>query len=100
MKLHVEVTQEDIDLGCRMDTTGAKGGCMVFRAVQRRFEGAFDGWIGYSNIHFYDRAKNEIEVPLPIAVSAAIVAFDGKGHVEPFAFDLELPDELLTESRI
>ena len=95
MKVHVKVTQEDIDKGCRGEPYGANGGCMVWRALDRATEGALDGLVVGTNGFDYHGALWRT-VPFPPHVGEKIERFDAGGHVEPFAFDIDLPTEALT----
>lgn len=94
VKLHVEVTQDDIAFGCVADSDGSDaGGCMVYRAFQRATEGAFGTVrVVYSGIELgADRRY------LPFrdrTIGRRIRRFDAAVKVKPFAFDLELPDAL------
>lgn len=96
MKLHVEVTQEDIDLGCVGDPWGERGGCMVHRAFMRATEGAFP-YIGVSSggVNIYSGPQINAEVvnglDFPAGVGARIARFDGGLTVKPFSFDIDIP---------
>lgn len=91
MKITIDVTQEDIDLGCRAEPYGENGGCMVWRALSRATEGALDGLVvgtygadfnvpgGYQTIRFSDQVSDRIR------------DFDSGRAVEPFSFDIDLP---------
>jgi len=99
MQIHVEVQQEDIDQGCKSDTDGTHGGCMVWRAFMRSTEGAFDG-INVESSEIESWGENEKGVfdllwctDLPDRVEKRIYAFDTGKPVKPFAFDLDLPIE-------
>jgi len=95
MKLHVDVLQEDIDQGCEADTTGWRGGCMVWRAFQRATEGAFTSdevRVVYTGIALNGRRI----ATLPKRVSREIKRFDELQKVEPFDFYIDLSDELLS----
>lgn len=95
MRLHVEVTQDDIDKGVR-HTPNA---CMVAYAFGRATEGA---WSTCLVAPRWDYAKDQYEwvietedfvAPLTNEVGRKIAKWDAKLPVEPFAFDLDLPIE-------
>ena len=104
MKITVNVTQEDIDLGCKTDKIGAHGGCMVWRAFQRCTEGAFPfAVVDWEGVYIYDSLKDAQEdeeeihneraklfASMPPFVEDRIRMFDNAVRVEPFAFDIEL----------
>ncbi len=93
MKLHVEVTQDDIDNGVKCDAIGARGGCMIYRAFQRATEGAFpDVAAGPRNIVIF--SERSVLAKLPHDHLDQMLRFDAGHHVSPFVFDLELPDSL------
>lgn len=101
MRLHVEVTQEDIDKGCPGDPDGERGGCMIWRAFIRVTKGAFSAvHVGWDAIE--SKPKGSYLEPFWYSetdqkfIEDRISAFDSGKPVEPFAFDLELPDELLS----
>jgi len=96
MKLHIEVTQEDISDGER----GCGDRCMVWRAITRLLPdsppdfcgaGRRDGsgaWVEWR------REDGYVSVDLPDSVGKEMTIWDNGGYVRPFSFDLDLPDEL------
>ena len=91
MRLHVEVTQDDIDKGCKTDAIGANGGCMVWLAFQRATEGAFDQvTVNYEAITVRSGAHRH-GLPTGGGVWSKIWHFDQGHKVKPFAFDVEIP---------
>lgn len=104
MKVHVEVTQEDIDNGVR----GLADSCMVALAFNRATEGAF-GQVYVSRSGIITDGL-DLRVKAPAWVGKRISYWDWgrwvNGWVDgearltnvpaktrPFAFDLDLPDE-------
>lgn len=72
MRIKIDVTQDDIDQGCRFDAFGDRGGCMVHRAFMRATEGAFDR-VGVNShcVHWgYPVELFSFEIDIPIGVSA------------------------------
>ncbi len=89
MKVHVEVTQEDIDQGCPYDPYGDKGGgCMVYRALMRATEGALTGLGVHSHGANWDVGYVMWDDQLHVVRS--IDDFDDRKPVAPFAFDIEV----------
>ena|ERR1041385_4112964 len=103
MKLTIDVTQEDIDLGCRIDTTGVKGGCMVWRAFNRCTEGSFPYFqVEYGDIHIFDNLEvlqegylSRVDIELPEDLEDKIRSFDQGNPVQPFSFEIELPESII-----
>lgn len=105
MKLTIDVTQEDIDLGCKVDTTGKMGGCMIWRAFNRCTEGSFPFFrVNYESIVTYSDfdqmisdapwgMKYDQKFDLPNFLRNAIEDFDHGIPVEPFSFEVEIPQE-------
>lgn len=94
MKITVDVTQEDIAEGCRADGLGRRGGCMVWRAFQRATEGAFPrAHVGSGDIMLdvLDVHTCGPYAKFPEFVADRIEAYDHDMHVEPFAFDIDIP---------
>lgn len=101
MKLTIDVTQEDIDLGCKVDTTGDRGGCMVWRAFNRCTEGSFPVTrVLYENIHIYEDWDQMMrdnygtagkQISLPPDVMPKIQRFDKGLPVKPFSFEVDIP---------
>lgn len=99
MKLTIDVTQEDIDLGCRYDTSGAKGGCMVHKAFNRCTEGSFPFFeVEYTEIRIFNSMESmqdgfisELEIDLPEFVEDKIRDFDLGEPVQPFSFEVDIP---------
>lgn len=102
MKLHIEVTQEDIAEGQRNSGVG----CMVYRAFMRATEGAYGVVRVHSNaIGIYDDATEDdqptLEALLPVWVRKRIRRWDRGNYnwqteewerprTRPFAFDTEV----------
>jgi len=91
MKLRVDVTQEDIANGRKRNPSA----CMVARAINRASEGMLQaqvcyehGWLGPE----LDGAS--VKLPLKDSVKQLVVMFDQGMVVQPFSFELELPEGL------
>ena len=85
MKLTIEVTQEDIDLGCKQETKA----CMVWRAVNRCTEGSLENLsVGYGYIDWRTGFAK-----LPGDVVHKILAWDSGFKTQPFSFELEIPEQ-------
>ena len=93
--IHVEVTQEDIDRGERESCKN----CPVARALWHALEpmGRFDlvHAVGENFTLFPIGKPMWIDVPSPNSVKDFILAFDAEAEVEPFSFDLQIPDEVV-----
>jgi len=91
MKIKFDVTQEDIDKGCRMDASG----CMVSRCMQRTLI-----WnkITTSPENSTIYLKNSIcDYELSSKTIAKILSFDEGKKVKPFYFSLNIPDSVLEQ---
>lgn len=86
MKLHIEVTQDDIDRGIPRSNCR----CPIALAVKRTTKWrAFD----VGSTYFYRKYKITI---LPESARQFIDRFDDRGNhipVKPFSFDIEIPDK-------
>lgn len=85
MKLHVEVTAEDIHYGA----TGSPDCCPVALALRRHCGRAS---VGTTAVSLFPPDADVQQVGLPADVQDFILQFDAGQKVEPFAFDLDLPD--------
>jgi hypothetical protein len=87
MKLHIEVTAEDIEQGHPNDPLS----CPVARAI-KRVMGRPHVWVsvGDDEVCFDDT-----DIELPLFVAMFVMEFDDGEDVVPFAFDLDVPDEVL-----
>jgi hypothetical protein len=78
MKIKIEVTQDDIDQGCRWSANH----CPIARAVAQRFHSTQVGvnrtWIRVGSITF----------KTPLRAVRFIKRFDGKNLVKPFKFNI------------
>lgn len=96
MKITVNVTQADIDAGM----PGFGCDCPVALAVHRalpHLPGAYVYSYGVAtSAHLEADPFGSVDVfaDLPRAARDFITRFDGSEQVEPFSFELELPDEL------
>lgn len=95
MRLHVEVTQEDIEQGEPLDGFT----CMVALAVQRATEGAFGQYGVYAYRTRLKLGPSRVSVRLARRVTSAIYRFDqrhrGVRPPEPFSFDIDIPEGAL-----
>lgn len=99
MKLTIDVTQEDIDEGCRKDVDGTNGGCMVYRAFMRATEGAFpfvrvecsDILIFNNYESLQDAVGFDHNIEMPEFLEEKIIYFDSGLPVEPFSFEVDIP---------
>lgn len=91
MKITIDVTQEDIDLGCRLRVKN----CMVHRAFMRATEGAFpESYVlPVTGLHLAEDTKG---IALPWQVSARIIEWDSGNIIKPFGFEIDLPIEAST----
>lgn len=88
MKITIDVTAEDIRCGQRQTS----GSCPIALALIRS---------GLRNPHVYHNADAYIGAPalrewllLPAEAASFIYRFDDEESVEPFSFELDVPDEL------
>ena len=99
MKLHVDVTQEDIDQGEPIDGYA----CMVSLAVQRATEGAFCHYGVYTYRTRLVLGPNRTRIRLPRRVVNAIFRFDqrsrGVAPPDPFNFDIDIPESALATEK-
>jgi hypothetical protein len=86
MRITIDVTADDIANGVR----GRCSTCPVALAV-RRVPG-LEKWEVGGMSAFYGASS----FPLPCAASRFIMDFDGGRPVEPFSFEVDVPDEYLT----
>ena len=88
MRLHVEVTQADIDDG----TCGWPSACMVAKAIHRCSEGVLSPYVMLKGVYLNraDAVTGSHLIRFPGEVSIAINAYDRGKPVAPFAFDLEI----------
>lgn len=104
MKLIIDVTQQDISEGCRVDTTGKLGGCMIWKAFNRCTEGSFPYFrVNYRDILIYKSHEHMLDdvlyqtpvqrILLPKFVEPKIEAFDLGHKVYPFSFEIDIPLE-------
>ncbi len=89
----IRITREDIENGRRCDPDC----CPVGRALSRSGVGHL-GVVGSGVMMMDERHYTEV-VPLPVAVTDWILAFDGKRPVEPISFELVIPSEHKEKSR-
>lgn len=81
MKLHVEVTQEDINNGERQDSENCPIACALKRLVQNpEVE---------KSIEFDFEEQRFISRGLTLEISNFIAHFDDGNDVKPFSFELE-----------
>ena len=86
--VRVQVTQQDIDAGCHDGSN-----CPCARAARRVLP-------GFPRIRFGIRAwwlddRTGPALPYPAEVADWIDRYDYRKPVEPFEFDLDVPDDLL-----
>lgn len=99
----IDVTQDDIDNGAR----GNARECPIARALDRTFpleplpEDATPGLAHWWSVTWFVKryVKGEVTVvaSLPPAANEFVSRFDHDSEVEPFSFDLVVPDELAAE---
>lgn len=87
--MKIEVTEQDIKLGRRC----SRDRCPVALAFKRAGIKP-DGVTGMAVVFFYKTSYTE--VTLPSKVANFIADFDNSVVVEPFSFDLDLPDYATT----
>lgn len=91
VKIHIDVTAEDIRLGKACDSQY----CPVARAVQRQLGKLWR--VGSSSISKLAEDETVVRPALmlipPSSVSYFVTAFDLHLSVDPFSFELEIPDE-------
>ena len=97
----IDVTQADIDGGCR----GIANNCPVAKAVQRHLK-KDKVYVGARTINIYEVLDGVLQEAAPIqsfatpaAVERFIRTFDVGGKVEPFSFELAIPEELCCSQR-
>lgn len=88
MKVRNEVTLDDIIEGL----TCSVFHCPIARAVKRNFP-AYEVEVDYEYVRLEKGAK-QFTFRLPPEAVAFIDAFDAQQHVEPFSFDLMLPESI------
>lgn len=93
----ITVTAEDIAKGC----LGSAWNCPIARAIQRRLRG---GYFAHAGQTTYAVRQRFIHVagtalifrgPMPFEASEFVRAFDASKPVEPFEFEIDLPEESL-----
>lgn len=93
MKVLIRVTQDDIKQG----TKGSCTGCPIALAIGRILNPNYYVTVGRSSIMLYAviRFFCEWRMEPPKEVSDFIVAFDKRQVVEPFEFEVDIPEEYL-----
>jgi hypothetical protein len=86
MNVTINVTQDDIDNGCR----GNAIACPVARAAARVLDASHMS-VRTKVLEFVDPL---ILILLPPAVVEFIRRFDSRVRVQPFSFSLDIPDNL------
>lgn len=92
MRLHIEVSEEDIRGSVRRNYEK----CMVARAIHRCSEGTLQAQVTgvYACVYTSENASNwgakHVVVPLDVRARARLGDFDRGKRIEPFAFDLDL----------
>lgn len=87
MIYHVEVTQSDFEAGTLSDPFNCPVAIAAKRATGKNFVAI---GIASTSDAVYNDGNNS--VTLPVYVSDAVYDIDHAANVEPFSFDLELPD--------
>lgn len=90
MNVKIQVTAEDIAHGLAGDCEE----CPIALAIYHALHDA-PVRVGTGGVTIYHEDTNAM-VALPVAASRFISRFDHDEVVEPFEFDLDVPDELLT----
>jgi hypothetical protein len=91
VKTTINVTQEHIDKGKKISCSN----CPVALAIGERVTTESV----YVHPRFIYLGKLMTERDLPKEAQRFIRRFDGEKEVEPFSFDLDIPDELLAEAK-
>lgn len=94
MLKHIVVTKEDIESGRRRDSFS----CPVANAIRRQCSVHSLHVLPYSVV--WGNALSLYSAPkstLPYDVEKTILRYDGGINIEPFEFDLEIPDEVVCE---
>ena len=88
--MRIVVTQDDIDTGIRFHATQ----CPIARAIIRMFKPL--GWfsIGPHRV-FITQDTLDYTVLLPSEAASFMLSFDCGRAVQPFAFDIDLPDSFM-----
>lgn len=97
MKVTIDVMQDDIDNG----EPGEGCACPVYLAIARAVPAADHFAVGVEHVHFYDSAEHDNCVgaaDLPGVAQGFIGRFDNAHSVEPFSFELDVPDALVVGS--
>lgn len=79
----IEVTQDDINSGCRGDTSD----CPIARAIKRATLTKTCVNVGTHKVYF-----DKVTAILPSNASLAILSYDRGGDMLPFSFELFLPE--------
>jgi len=87
VKLHIEVTAEDIETGVREDSTCC---CPIALALHRI--GVEEVSVGDDTIVVYKNA-GRFEAETPPEAALFVERFDGCQQVAPFSFDIELHED-------
>ena len=86
--VHIEITQDDLDEhGAKAIAAAIRKACPVFRGITPRGVAlSVDGDV--------------VDVPLPDAVAHAQHLLNQGRHVEPFEFELDVPDEHMAPPKL
>lgn len=103
VKLKISVTEEILNGAgtCRYDP----GNCAIAKAVQTIFPNAYvfpQGGIAISEEYANRICRRDFScgIPIPQEASDFICDFDEGKEVEPFSFDIELPDWVIDQMNI
>lgn len=95
MRLHIEVTQDDIDRATPKD----RQACMVARAIIRCSEGVLRPQVLWTRMNLGD--EKDRTVALPEALRWRVKRFDnGNRDHEPFAFDIDLDKAAIVKGSV
>jgi hypothetical protein len=89
MIIAVQVTQEDIAQGLAGDCEE----CPIALAIYRALSATTGVRVGTGGVTLYRDHANAM-LALPVAASRFICWFDHDDVVEPFEFELDIPDEI------
>lgn len=92
----INVTQGHIDAGIRGDCAH----CPVAIAICEHLRARVYPMVGEYRVRFCQAVSHATldVLPLPAVAYKSIRRLDHDGHIAPFSFDLDIPDELLAEA--
>lgn len=89
--MKIGVTEEDIKNGKKENPTSCPIALAIKRACGLTTE-IYPRWQTPGEVYIYMNPNQGIKVSLPMGIARRALVFDVGGQMEPFDFDLEIPE--------